>query len=111
MMPAVCGLALAIEGWAIPRGIRFRHGFALGWLVLAGLVWSNFKPESYAATVAHGKNLWMASYLRTHDLNAANQAADFSVYSPAPTSPALAGRLRWLEEQRLSFFRIPPGQQ
>jgi hypothetical protein len=100
MMPAVCGLALAIEGWAISRGIRFRLGFALGWLLLAGVVWSNFRPEAYAATVARGKNLWIASYLRTRDL-----------FSPAPASPVIAGRLHWLEKQHLSFFRIPSDKQ
>ena len=107
MMPAVCGIALAAEGWTISRGVRSRLGFSVVWLALAGVVWSNFRPETYAAAVAAGKNLWVASYLRTHDLNAANQAANSSVFSPAPTSPVIAGRLRWLEERHLSFFRVP----
>jgi hypothetical protein len=110
MMPAVCGLALAAEGWAISRGVRFRLGIAVAWLTLAGVIWSDFKPEDYAAILAKGKNVWIANYLRTHDMEAANQAADFSVYSPAPASPVIAGRLRWLEQQHLSFFRIPPSQ-
>jgi hypothetical protein len=111
MMPAVCGLALAAEGWAISRGVRFRLGFAVAWLALAGVVWSNFRPETYAAAVAEGKHLWVASYLRTHDLNAANKAADAAVFSPEPASPIIARRLRWLEEQHLSFFRIPSDKQ
>jgi hypothetical protein len=61
--------------------------------------------------MAQGKNLWVASYLRTRDLNAANKAADSSVFFPAPASPAIAGRLRWLEQRHLSFFRISPGKQ
>ena len=110
MMPAVCGLALAAEGWAIPRGVRFRIGFAVVWLALAGVVWSDFKPEDNAAIMAKGKNLWVASYLRTRDLNAANQASGFSVYSLAPASPVIAGQLHWLEQRHLSFFRTAPGK-
>jgi hypothetical protein len=108
MVPAVCGLALAAEGWASPRGIRFRFGFAAVWLALAGAVWSDFKPEDNAAIVAKGKNLWVANYRQTHDLNAASRAAGFSIYSLAPTSPVIAGKLRWLEQRHLSFFRVPP---
>jgi hypothetical protein len=111
MMPALCGLALAAEGWAIPRGVKFRIGLGAAWLALAGVVWSNFKPEDNAAIMAKGKNLWVASYLRTHDLGAANQAAGFSVYSNAPNSPVIAGRLHWLEQEHLSFFSSPPADQ
>ncbi len=110
MMPAVCGLALAVEGRAISRGIKFRLGFAVGWMALACVVWSNFRPEDYAATVARGKNLWVASYLQTRDLDAANKASNFWVYSPAPDSPVIAARLRWLEQRHLSFFRKPPNE-
>jgi hypothetical protein len=38
MMPAVCGLALAVEGWAISRGLRFRLGFAVGWPASSGVI-------------------------------------------------------------------------
>jgi hypothetical protein len=58
--------------------------------------------------MAKEKKLWVASYLRTHDLAAANQAAGFSPYSGAPVSPVIAGRLHWLEQQHLSFFRASP---
>lgn len=111
MMPALCGLALAIEGWALPRGARLRIGFALVWLALAGAVWSNFKPENNAAILAKAKNLWVAGYLQTRDLNAANQAAGFSIYSNDPVSPVIAGKLRWLEQRHLSFFRSQPGRR
>jgi hypothetical protein len=111
MMPAVCGLALAAEGWAGQRGSGFRIGFAIVWLALASVVWSDFKPEDNAAIMARGKNRWIASYLRTHDLNTAYQEAGFSVFSLAPASPVIAGRLRWLEQRHLSFFRIAPGKQ
>ena len=67
--------------------------------------------EARPPTVAQGKNLWVASHLRTRDLNVANKAADSSVFSPAPASPVIAGRLRWLEKQHLSFFRIPSDQR
>ena len=108
MLPAVCGLALAAEGWARARGGRLRLGVAVGWLVLAGVVWGNFQPEDYGAAVAKGKRLWIKSYLQTRDLKAANEASNISVYSPAPESPVIAGRLRWLEQRHLSFFRMPP---
>jgi hypothetical protein len=111
LMPAVCGLALAAEGWIISRGNRCRLGFAVGWLLLAGVVWSDFKPEDNAAIMAKGKNLWVATYLRTRDLNAANQAARFSIYSLDPASPVIAGRLRWLDQRHLSFFRVPPDKK
>jgi hypothetical protein len=110
MMPAVCGLALAVEGWAISRGIKFRLGFAVGWMALACVVWSNFRPEDYASTVERGKNLWVASYLQTRDLDAANKASNFWVYSPAPDSQVIAARLHWLEQRHLSFFRKPPNE-
>ena len=105
MMPAVCGLALAVEGWATRRGIRFRLGFAIGWVALACVVWSNFSPEDNGAIVARAKNLWVESYLQTRDLDAANKASGFLVYSPEPVSPVIADRLRWLEQRHLSFFR------
>jgi len=111
MMPALCGLALAVEGWTSARGPKGRLGFGVGWLALAGVVWSNFTPENYAATVARGKRLWVASYLETHDLDAANKAADFVVYVPEPASPRIAEKLRWLEQHHLSFFRTSPDQK
>lgn len=111
MMPALCGLALAVEGWTRSRRPQWRLGFRIGWLALAGVVWSNFTPESYAAILAHGKRLWVASYLQTRDLNAANKASDFGVYFPDPASPLIAEKLRWLEQRQLSFFRTSPGQK
>ena len=111
MMPALCGLALAAEGWAEARAPRWRHVCGLLWFTLAGVVWSNFTPEIYAATIAKGKRLWIASYLQTHDLRAANRAADFVIYFPEPDSPRIAEKLRWLEAHRLSFFRPSPDKQ
>ncbi len=107
LMPALCGLAFAIEGWTETRGPKWRFVFGVAWLALAGVVWSNFTPENYAATLAKAKRLWVASYLETHDLNAANQAADFGIY-PDPAAPQIAEKLRWLEQRHLSFFRTPP---
>jgi hypothetical protein len=68
-------------------------------------VWSNFSPEDNGAIVARAKNLWVESYLQTRDLDAANKASGFLVYTPEPTSPIIAARLRWLEQRHLSFFR------
>ncbi|MEO7413129.1 MAG: hypothetical protein ABIZ81_07215 [Opitutaceae bacterium] len=111
MMPALCGLAFAIEEWASSRGPKWRIGFGLAWLALAGVIWSNFTPETHAATVAKAKRRWVASYLETRDLEAANRTADFVVYIPAPTSPVIAQKLRWLEEHHLSFFRSSPDRK
>jgi hypothetical protein len=77
----------------------------IGWIVFAGTIWCNFSPEQYGAAVAKGKRLWIASYLKTHDLRAANKEADCDVYFPDPESPLVAERLRWLEQRHLSFFR------
>jgi len=38
MMPGLCGLAFAAEGWTSARGRKGRLGFGLGWLALAGVV-------------------------------------------------------------------------
>ena len=105
MMPALCGLALAAEGWAQSRSRPWRAGVGVAWLALAATVWSNFTPESYAATIAQGKRQWISSYLATHDLKAANQASGYWVYFPEPDSPVIAEKLRWLEQRHFSFFR------
>jgi hypothetical protein len=75
------------------------------WIVLAGTIWCDFLPERYGAAVAKGKRAWVASYLRTHDLRAANKEAGCGVFFPAPDSPFIAERLHWLEQRHLSFFR------
>ena len=105
MMPALCGLALAAEGWAKSRTPRLRLGLGVAWLALAGMIWGNFTPETYAATVAQAKRLWVASYLSSRDLHAANQASNYWVYFQNPDSPGVAEKLRWLEKRHLSFFR------
>ncbi len=107
LMPGVCGFALFAEQWAGARGPRWRLGFSVVWLALAGVVWGNFTPEIYAASLAKAKRLWVASYLQTRDLNAANQAADFGIY-PEPASPIIAEKLRQLEARHLLFFRDAP---
>jgi hypothetical protein len=105
MTPGVCGLALAAEGWAVSWPRAMQRCMAIGWIALAGMIWSNFLPEQYGAAVAKGKRIWIASYLRTHDLRTANKDADCGIFFPAPEAPWLAERLRWLEQQHLSFFR------
>jgi hypothetical protein len=105
MTPGICGLALAAEGWAAARPKAVQRGIAIGWIALAGVIWGNFLPEQYGAAVARGKRIWIASYLRTHDLRTANKDADCGVYLPAPESPLIAEQLRWLEQRHLSFFR------
>jgi len=105
MTPGLCGLAIAAEGWAVSRPRAIQHWVRIGWIVLAGAIWGNFLPEQYGAAVAKGKRIWIASYLRTHDLRVANKEADCGIYSPDPDSPLIAERLRWLEQRHLSFFR------
>jgi hypothetical protein len=105
MIPSVCGLALAAEGWAISRPRAVQRCLMIGWIALAGIIWCDFLPEQYGAAIAQGKKRWIASYLKTHDLRAANKEADCDVYFPAPESPWIADRLHWLEQRHLSFFR------
>ncbi|HTQ30905.1 MAG TPA: hypothetical protein VMI53_06820 [Opitutaceae bacterium] len=104
MTPALCGLAIAVEEWAGGRR-GLQRGLMIGWVALAALIWSNFTPERNAATITMGKKLWIASYLKTRNLAAANQESNFWVYFPSPNSPLIAERLHWLEQQHLSFFR------
>lgn len=110
LMPGVCGLYLLAQEWAGMRGPGWRLGAGLACVALSGLIWSNFTPENYAATIAKAKRLWVASYLSTRNLEAANQAADFGIY-PQPASPALAEKLRVLEQRQLSFFRTESGKK
>jgi len=105
LMPALCGLALAAEAWAQPKTRTVRNVVGVAWLVLAGTIWGNFTPDIYAATIAKAKRTWVADYLSTRDLHAANQASGFWVYSQNPDSPDIAAKLRWLEKNHLSFFR------
>ncbi|HXA15116.1 MAG TPA: hypothetical protein VNW23_08315, partial [Opitutaceae bacterium] len=103
MTAGICGLAIAAEGWVISSPPVLRRCFMIGWIVLAGTIWCNFLPERYGATVAMGKRLWIASYLRTRDLGMANKEANFWVYFQAPDSSRIAERLQWLEQRHLSF--------
>jgi hypothetical protein len=105
LTPAVCGLAIAAEGWAVSRPRAVQRAIAIGWIALAAVIWGNFSPEQYGNVVAKGKRAWIASYLRTRDLRAANKEADCDVYFEDPESPLVAERLRWLEQRHLSFFR------
>jgi hypothetical protein len=105
MTPAVCGLAIAAEEWSITKPGGPGPCFMIGWVVLAGAIWCNFAPERNAATIAMGKNHWIASYLRTQNLATANKESDFWVYFEAPDSPRIAEKLNWLEQRHLSFFR------
>jgi hypothetical protein len=105
LTPAVCGLAIVAEARLISSQRLLGRGLMIGWVVLASVVWSNFSPERDAAASAMGKDRWIASYLKTRDLSAANRESAFLVYDPDPASPIIAGRLRWLEQRHLSFFR------
>jgi hypothetical protein len=105
MAPAVCGLALAAEGWAVSKRGTLGLWLMTGWIALAGIIWCDFLPERYGAAVAKGKRIWIASYLKTHDLRAADTAAGCGVFFPAPESSYIAERLLWLEQRHLSFFR------
>lgn len=78
-----------------------------GWFFLTLAIWCNFGPEQKGAAIANAKRQWVAAYLATHDLRAANQTSGFWVYFPDPASPRVAERLRWLEARHYSFFRQP----
>jgi len=103
--PAICGLAIAAEGWVASKPKVLGHCLMIGWIAFAAIIWCDFLPEQYGAAVARGKRAWIASYLRTRDLSTANKEADCDVYFPAPDSPYIAGRIHWLEQRHLSFFR------
>jgi hypothetical protein len=107
MTPAVCGLAIAVEEWAASQRKAFGRCCMIIWVVLASIVWCNSASEQNAATIARGKRLWIAAYLKTRDLASANKESNFWVYFPAPDSPIIAGKLHWLEQHHLSFFRTP----
>jgi hypothetical protein len=102
MTPAIAGLVLW-SGMAAKPALR--GWLAALWLGVGVLIWGNFTPERHAATIAAAKHRWIEAYLATRDLRAANQASDFFVYRGDPESPIIAERLRWLERNRLSFFR------
>jgi hypothetical protein len=102
MIPGMCGLVLAIEQWFEGRSRQFA---LVGWAAACALIWGNFTPERYAWATAETKKEWIASYLRTRDLAAANDESKFWVYMPAPNSPRIKLRLKYLEEHRFSFFR------
>lgn len=110
LLPAVCGLLLAAEAWTENRPAWLRQGGALLGLALAGVIWGDLQPERNAAAIAYGKMRWVGAYLHTRDLAAANRAARYEVYSPAPAAPVIAERLRWLERHRWSFFRNLPAE-
>ncbi|HWA27683.1 MAG TPA: hypothetical protein VG734_18650 [Lacunisphaera sp.] len=110
LLPGVCGVGLLAEEWARTRGPRWGVGFGVMWLAVAGVVWGNFTPEVYAASLAKAKRLWVESYLQTHNLAAANHLADFGIY-PDANSPVLAEKLRLLDERHLSFFKDAPAKE
>jgi len=80
MTPGLCGLAIAAEGWAVSSPKALGRWLMIGWIALASIIWCNFIPEQYAATLAKGKKLWITSYLRTRDLHTANMESDFYVF-------------------------------
>jgi hypothetical protein len=108
LLPALVGLMLALEEWTVATAPRVRALAGVAGLLPALVVWGNFTPDRYAAVIAGGKRRWIESYLATHDLAAANQRSDFFVYRGDPESAVIAGRLRWLEERRLTFFKDAP---
>ncbi|MGA3006497.1 MAG: hypothetical protein ABSE59_01270 [Opitutaceae bacterium] len=110
MTPALCGLAMAAEGWAEARSKIWGRCLMMAWVVLAAAIWCDFLPERYGDAVAEGKRKWIASYLATRDLHAANQEADCDVYFWDPDSPLVAERLRWLDRRNLSFFKDSVGR-
>jgi hypothetical protein len=105
LTPAVCGLAIAAEAGSMVRHKSLGRCLMIGWVALASVIWCDFSPERNASTIAMAKHRWIASYLETRDLSAANKESAFFVYHPDPASPIIAGRLRWLEQRHLSFFR------
>jgi len=104
MIPGLCGLGLVIEQWFERLSIP-RNAALVGWAAVCAVIWGNFTPERYAWATAETKREWITSYLRTHDLAKANDESRFWVYMPAPNSPTIRQRLKYLEEHRLSFFR------
>jgi hypothetical protein len=101
----VCGLIIAAEQWALSRPKTMQRCVAVAGLAIAGLIWCNFLPEQEGSAVAKAKRLWIACYLKTHDLQITNRETGYSVFSTDPDSPLVAEELHWLEQRHLSFFR------
>jgi hypothetical protein len=108
VMPAILGCAIAAEKYASTRSAAMRCFVSTTWILVCAVIWCNLAPEKDAAATAQAKSRWVACYLMTHDLEAANRTSGFWVYSPAPASPIIAERLRWLEQHHLSFLRQQP---
>jgi hypothetical protein len=99
MVPALLALYL----WAVGRP-RWR------WTVVACVVAYaaiDLGPRSVdarqMADYRDGKARWTACYRERRDAPACTALARFGIY-PDPTSPALAAKLRVMEERRLGFF-------
>ena len=107
MMPAICGLLLAAEEYAVPAvpAPYIRTGIGLLGILLAGAIWFSPQAVHNAEAIAYAKRTWVASYLQTRNLEAANTASKFWTYAPSPGSPMVAERLHWLDQRHLSFFR------
>ena len=107
MMPAICGLLLAAEEKTfLPQAVPYlRTGIGLLGLLLAGAIWSSPQSMHNAEAIAFAKRTWVASYLKTRNLEAANAASTFWTYAPNPGSPVVAERLHWLDQHHFSLFR------
>ena len=107
MMPAICGLLLAADEYAVKTTVspHLRTGIGLLGILLAGAIWFSPRSEHNAEVIAFAKRAWVDSYLKTRDLESANATSGFWVYPASPGSPVVAERLQWLERHRLSFFR------
>lgn len=105
MTPAICGLAIAADERLGDKPWKFRHWYLIAWMALAGIIWCNFEPEKEGAAVTLAKNRWIASYLKTHSLSAANKDSAFWVYAADPATQLVTERLHWLDQHHLSFFR------
>ena len=91
MTPAVCGLAIAAEATLISRQRLLARSLMIGWVVLAAVVWCNVSPERNAAAIARGKDRWIASYLKTRDLGAANGSRTLRSIIRPPIHRSLPG--------------------
>ncbi len=103
VMPAFLGLYLAMSSLRRPS---LRVGLA--WFAVIAMVAATFPMREREATfmrhLSRGKRVWIETYLETRDILAANAAARVRVYPSLDPKHRIDERLRYLRENRLSFF-------
>ncbi len=103
MIPGFFGIYLWSTGWR-PEGVRQALlGMAVVILIVASfpLPTSDVKELTWSAA---RKTRWKNVYLRTEDIDLANQSANFPIH-PHPEQTHLKEKLVYLKQKRLNFYQ------